>query len=217
MKTAAVLGLMAVAAMAKSIDPQPKGAATYGKVNKAPFGYKAGSKSSVANLKANIKNVVWIILENRSFDNILGGVSRPGFDNPINNGDYCNPQNLTHPHKAMWCSGSKDFDSVLDDPDHSVTGNNLEFYGDYTPNNKDIADGSLQPSLNGFVNKQLIGYPSDTAEVAAKQVMNYYSEDEIPTLVDLVDNFVTFNYWHSDVPGVSAVSSQSRPNPTLGR
>jgi phospholipase C len=37
--------------------------------------------------------------------------------------------------------------------------------------------------------------------------MGYYSEDEIPTLVDLVDEFTTFNYWHSCVPGVSASST----------
>jgi phospholipase C len=201
MKTAAaLLALLVVPTVAIPVEPKP--GSTFGKVNNAPFSYKAGSADSIKNLKSKIKNVVWIILENRSFDNILGGVTRPGFDNPINNGPYCNPQNLANPGLDNWCPGAKDFDSILNDPDHSVTGNNLEFYGTYSPNNKAIANGSLLPSLEGFVNKQLISYPTLTPEFAAKQVMNYYSEAEIPTLVDIIDEFATFNYWHSCVPGV---------------
>lgn len=202
MKTAAaLLGLLVVIAVAIPVEPMP--GQTFGKVNSAPFGYKAGSADSIKNLKSKIKNVVWIVLENRSFDNILGGITRPGFDSPINNGAYCNPQNLTNPSLSNWCASAKDFDSILNDPDHSITGNNFEFYGTFNPNNQAIANGSLLPSLDGFVNKQLISYPTLAPDFAAKQVMNYYSEDEIPTLVDIIDEFTSFNYWHSCVPGVS--------------
>lgn len=168
-----------------------------------PFGYKAGSPESIANLKANIENVVWILLENRPFDNILGGVKRPGLDNAVNNGPFCNPQNVSASNSKKWCSVYKDFDSVKHDPDHSVTGNNMEFYGTYTPNNAAIANGSLTPSLNGFVSRQLSSYKI-SPKLADEEVMGYYSESEIPTLVDLVDEFTTFNYWHSCVPGVGA-------------
>ncbi|KAL7914407.1 phospholipase C PLC-C [Trichoderma velutinum] len=205
MKTAtSLVGFMAAAAIASpahmSLPPKSQ---TYGKVNSAPFGYKAGSAQSVANLKAKVHNVVWILLENRSFDNILGGVKRPGMDNPINNGPFCNAQNVSDPKSEKWCTGPKDFDSVLNDPNHSVTGNNLEFYGTYSPNNTLIAEGKLTPSMDGFVNEQLNVYPTLAAQTAAKQVMNYYTEDEIPTLVDLVDEFTTFNYWHSCVPAAT--------------
>jgi phospholipase C len=201
MKTSAALLALLVAGAVAWVVPTP--GPTFGKVNAAPFGYTAGSAASVQNLKSKIKNVVWIILENRSFDNILGGVTRAGFDNPINNGPYCNPQNLTNPNLANYCAGTKDFDSILNDPDHSVTGNNLEFYGSFSPSNAAIANGSLLPSLEGFVNKQLISYPTLSPDVAAKQVMNYYAQEDIPTLVDIIDEFATFNYWHSCVPGVS--------------
>ncbi|OJJ50218.1 hypothetical protein ASPZODRAFT_58350 [Penicilliopsis zonata CBS 506.65] len=170
-------------------------------VKSAPFGYTAGSPDSIANMKSKIQNVVWILLENRAFDNILGGVQREGLSNPINDGPFYNPQNLSDPDGATWASFYKDFDSVLNDPDHSVTGNNLEFYGTFTPDNEAIANGSLTPSLKGFVDKQLLYYPDLDPKVAAEQVMGYYSEDEIPTLVNLVDDFVTFNHWHSCVPG----------------
>ncbi|KAG6824944.1 hypothetical protein H0H92_005343 [Tricholoma furcatifolium] len=31
--------------------------------------------------------------------------------------------------------------------------------------------------------------------------MNYYTEEQVPVFTELVQNFVTFNHWHSDVAG----------------
>ncbi|KAJ7457212.1 putative phosphatidylglycerol specific phospholipase C [Mycena galericulata] len=170
-------------------------------VNPPPFGFKAGSPASVANLKDKIKHVVWVLLENRSFDNILGGVARPGLDNPTNNGNVCNPVNLTSdPKGPTLCDRLKDFDSVANDPDHSVTGNNFEFYGQFAPNNADIQSGKITATNQGFIEKQVISY-GISPDLAAAQVMGYYSEAEIPTILNVVDNFATFNYWFSCIPG----------------
>ncbi|KAJ7244817.1 phosphoesterase [Mycena rebaudengoi] len=166
-----------------------------------PFGYKAGSPKSVANLKDKIKHVVWLLLENRSFDNILGGLKRPGLDNPANHGNVCNPVSITAPTGPSLCTRIKDFDSIANDPDHSITGNNFQFYGVFTPDNVAIQNGSLKATNQGFVNKQTISYPTITPALAAAQVMGYYSEAEVPTMADIVDEFTTFNYWFSCVPG----------------
>ncbi|KAJ7097174.1 putative phosphatidylglycerol specific phospholipase C, partial [Mycena belliarum] len=165
-----------------------------------PFGFTAGSPASVANLKDKIKHVVWVLLENRSFDNILGGVKRAGLDNPTNNGEVCNPLNVSAPNGATLCTRSKDFDSIANDPDHSVTGNNFEFYGQFAPNNADIQSGKITATNQGFIQKQTISY-NITADLAAAQVMGFYDEAEIPTILDVVDEFATFNYWFSCIPG----------------
>ncbi|KAJ7115058.1 phosphatidylglycerol specific phospholipase C [Mycena crocata] len=201
--TAAFLGLLATST---SIFENLAGSgnasrAVSAPASPAPFGYRAGSPASVANLKEKIKHVVWILLENRSFDNILGGVNRAGLDNPVNNGDVCNAVNVTSPNGPSLCTRLKDFDSVANDPDHSVTGNNFEFYGQFAPDNAAIQSGRLTATNQGFVDKQQVSYPKITADLAAAQVMGYYSENEIPTLVDVVDGFTTFNYWFSCVPG----------------
>ncbi|KAG6843859.1 hypothetical protein H0H87_012302 [Tephrocybe sp. NHM501043] len=184
-----LLSLVAISTFAKPVKQD------------TPFGYASGSKESVDNLKDKIQNVVWLLLENRSFDNILGGVKGRGFDNPINNGPFCNPTNVSQPDGTKFCSFGQDFDSVKNDPDHSVTGYNMELYGTFNPDNAAIANGTLQPHSQGFLNKHLISYPTLDPKVAAEQVLGYYSEDEIPTLVDIVDEFTTFNYWFSGVPG----------------
>ncbi|KAL4864053.1 hypothetical protein BDV12DRAFT_201494 [Aspergillus spectabilis] len=169
--------------------------------SRTPFGYASGSKQSIANLKDKVENVVWILLENRSFDNILGGVRHRGLDNVVDNGPFCNPQNVIDPNSKQWCSVYKDFDSVQNDPDHSITGYNMELYGTYSPNEAGIANGTVKPNLKGFVEQHLVHHEGIEPKLATEEVMGYYSEDEIPTLVDLVDEFTTFNYWHSCVPG----------------
>ncbi|KAJ5964707.1 Phosphoesterase [Penicillium vulpinum] len=185
MNFTAVLGLLAFAA-AVSADPK-----------RSPH-----SSDSIANLKSKIKNIVILEMENRSVDNLLGGQTLKGLENPINNGPFCNPYNLTDASAGTVCSSAKDFDSVLDDPDHSVTGNNIEFYGTFAPSNIHIAEGTLTPTQHGFVHEQLRSYGDDADKAyLAKQVINYYIEDEVPVMTELVQNYLTFNHWHSDHPG----------------
>ena len=52
---------------------------------------------------------------------------------------------------------------------------------------------------------ELMSSYGDDADKAylAKQVINYYIEDEVPVMTTLVQNYLTFNHWHSDHPGVS--------------
>jgi phospholipase C len=191
MNLAALLGLLSLAAAVSAAPP---------KAHKS----RAHSSASISNLKSKIKNVVILEMENRSVDNVLGGQTIRGLENPINNGPFCNPYNLTVPFAGKVCSSAKDFDSILDDPDHSVTGNNIEFYGTFTPSNAHIAQGKLTPSQQGFVHEQLRRYGDDVNKTElAKQVLNYYTEDEVPVLTSLVQNYLTFNHWHSDHPGVS--------------
>lgn len=170
--------------------------------SQTPFGYASGSKESIANLKDKVENVVWILMENRGFDNILGGVHKKGLDNVVNNGPFCNPVSVSDPKGQKECSQFKDFDSVKHDPDHSITGYNFQLYGTWHPDNAAIANGTLQANVEGFLERQIDRY-NISSKLAAEEVLGYYSEDEIPTMVDLVNEFTTFNYWHSCVPGVS--------------
>ena len=178
-------------------------------------GTGAGSQASVQNMKQKVKNFVVLVMENRSLDNLLGGQKTKGLDNPINSGPFCNPFNLTDSSQGQACSQASDFDEVIDDPDHAIYGNNIEFYGNFTPSNNEISSGFAQPSMKGFVHEQLRSYMSKehNRTFLAQQVMNYYTEDQVAVLTALTQNFVTFNHWHSDIPGVSSVvasGSQSR-------
>ena len=150
-------------------------------------------------MKDKIKNVVVLVMENRSLDNLLGGQRTRGLDNPINNGPFCNPLNLTDPSLGQACSQASDYNSIIDDPDHAVYGNNFEFFGDFNPK-----DTSKTPSMKGFVQEQIRSYGKKAnSTFLSQQVMNYYTEEQVSVLTALTQNFVTFNHWHSDIPGVS--------------
>jgi hypothetical protein len=66
--------------------------------------------------------------------------------------------------------------------------------------------------MNGFVHEQLRLYSAkQDAEVLANQVMNYYTEAQVPVLTGFTKEFVTFNNWHSGHPGVSDYPRSSLP------
>lgn len=170
----------------------------------------SSGKAAIDNMKAHIKNVVLLVMENRSFDNILGGQTLKGLDNPYHNGPFCNPYNLTEPTRGEYCGVAKDYDSIADDPDHAVYGNNIEFYGTFNPSNDDILSGKLVANQKGFVHEQLRLYDADVNQTTlSEQVMNFYTEDQVPVLTSLVQNFVTFNYWHSSIPGPTCPNRMS--------
>lgn len=173
-----------------------------------PFGrpdpVRPGSEASIANLRNKIKNVVLLCMENRSVDNLLGGQTHKGIENSINNGPFCNPYNVSNPSQGYHCTQAKDYDSVTNDPSHAVTGNTMEFYSQWTPDNTAIAEGRLRPNNNGFITEQIHNYGANTNSTElALQVMNYYTEEQVPVMTSFVENFLTFNHWHSDVAGVS--------------
>jgi phospholipase C len=188
MHPSALLGLLAFTAAASALPSK-----------------RSASESSIQNLKDKIKNVVVLVMENRSFDNLLGGQKLFGLNNPIQSLlPICNPYNVSNIFEGIVCSEAKDYDSITDDPDHAVYGNNFEFYSTFTPNNDLIATGLYLPTQQGFLQEQLRLYSADANRTElATQVMNYYTEDQVPVLTALVQNYVTFNHWHSGLPGVS--------------
>ncbi|KAJ6164247.1 Phosphoesterase [Penicillium chermesinum] len=187
MHSSALVGLLAFASAASAIPVTSR---------------SAHSSASVSNLRSKIKNVVLLCMENRSVDNLLGGQTIKGLENPINNGPFCNPYNVNDPSQGQHCTEARDYDSVTNDPSHAVTGNTMEFYSDWNPDNQAIADGKLVANNNGFIHEQIHNYGSNTNKTElAIQVMNYYTEDQVPVLTSLVQNYVTFNHWHSDIPG----------------
>lgn len=85
-----------------------------------PTTQQPGSAYSIKNLKEKVKNALPIVMENQSFDNVLGGQKVTGLDNPIDNGPFCNPFNVTDPSEGVVCSEPHDFDSVTDGLNHGI-------------------------------------------------------------------------------------------------
>ena len=144
----------------------------------------------------NIKNVVVLVEENLSFDHFAGGlVYDSNIDSLANRKDYfCNPANVSVSNASPVCAKNTAANVASEDPNHSISGINMQIYGTYHPSSKSSAD------MQGFITEQRNSYTKDDPE-RATEVLNYFTSQHIPVFNSLAENFVLFDRWFSAVPG----------------
>jgi phospholipase C len=128
-----------------------------------------------------IKHVVLLILENRSFDHMLGGL--PGVNGASaawTNSD--GQQSYAQTPIEHW--EQDDTRTVDPDPKHE-TRNVLR---------------QIQNNNAGFVEDYAVEYP-DTTPAQRQKVMSYYPNDALEPLHTLATNFAICQRWHASVPG----------------
>lgn len=77
--------------------------------------------------KTNIKNVVVLVEENRSFDTFCGGLNYSPDINGLLHNNYCNSLNISDSNEAAdVCAGPLGWDITSDDPNHSISGVNMQ-------------------------------------------------------------------------------------------
>jgi phospholipase C len=137
----------------------------------------------------NLKHIVVLMMENRSFDHMLGALKAqderidgitPDLSNPDTTGAQAKVQPLAQ------------FQSQLDpDPDHHFPGVDLQIFGGDTSAGR-VAD------MSGFVKS----YFSQRKDVKHSQkIMYYFTPDKLPVLTTLATEFAVFNKWFSSIPG----------------
>jgi len=77
--------------------------------------------------RGKITNVVILVEENRSFDTFCGGLDyNPSIDGLLHH-NYCNSMNSSDPNEAAdVCAGPLAADVAKDDPNHSISGVNMQ-------------------------------------------------------------------------------------------
>jgi phospholipase C len=136
-----------------------------------------------------LKHIVVLMMENRSFDHMLGALkaSDPRIDgldgtqfNPDTNGSAAPAQPLAQ------------YQGQLDpDPDHHFAGVDFQiFNGDTTPNR--VA------TMQGFV-KSYFAQRRDVKH--SRKIMYYFAPEKLPVLTTLATEFAVFNGWFSSIPG----------------
>jgi phospholipase C len=144
----------------------------------------------------NLKHIVVLMMENRSFDHMLGGLSLV-----MENGQkkYPNINGLTGDESNLDTNGAivkvqpnAKFQSQLDpDPDHHFPGVDMQIFG-APPGPGRVAN------MQGFVKD----YFSQTNDVnRSHNVMYYFTPDKLPVLTTLATQFALFNGWFSSIPG----------------
>ncbi|KAJ5156367.1 hypothetical protein N7492_009170 [Penicillium capsulatum] len=143
----------------------------------------------------NIKNVVVLVQENLSFDHIAGGLTYSDKIDGLLHRHYSNPANVTKsPNENIYYAKNTAPNVASDDPNHSISGINMQIFGKYHPEPSD--DSTMQ----GFLTEQQLAYENDDIE-RASEVLNYFTPDRIPVINDLAQNYVLFDHWFAAVPG----------------
>jgi phospholipase C len=145
----------------------------------------------------NLKHVVVLMMENRSFDHMLGGLSlvmEGGAKKyPKINGLTGNESNPDSKGSIIKVQPNAKFQSQLDpDPDHHFPGVDYQIYAGAPQGPGRVA------TMQGFVRD----YFTQTKDVnRSHNIMSYFTPDKLPVLSTLATQFAVFNGWFSSIPG----------------
>jgi phospholipase C len=137
----------------------------------------------------NLQHIVVLMMENRSFDHMLGSLAavNPQIDgitdtlsNPDTTGNLVKPQPLA------------EFQGQLQpDPDHHFPAVDLQIFGGDTGPNR-VAN------MQGFV-KSYFNQQRDVGH--SQKIMYYFAQNQLPVLTTLALEFALFNRWFASIPG----------------
>jgi phospholipase C len=138
----------------------------------------------------HLKHIVVLMMENRSFDHMLGGLMKKY---PQVNGLTGNESNPDTKGAIVKVQPNAEFQSQLDpDPDHHFPGVDLQIYGGQPPGPDRV------PNMQGFVKD----YFTQTNDVKRSHfIMSYFTPDKLPVLSTLATEYALFNGWFSSIPG----------------
>jgi phospholipase C len=136
-----------------------------------------------------LKHIVVLMMENRSFDHMLGAMKHtdPRIDGL--SGSETNPDSTG---AAAAVKPLADFQGQLDpDPDHGFAAVDLQIFNGNNANPR-------VPNMQGFINSYF-QQRRDTAH--SQKIMYYFTPDKLPVLTALATEFAVFNRWFASIPG----------------
>ncbi|XP_010695377.1 non-specific phospholipase C6 isoform X1 [Beta vulgaris subsp. vulgaris] len=145
-------------------------------------------KQCLSQKQSPIKTIVVLVLENRSFDHLIGWMKK-SINPKINgvDGTECNPVSTKDPRSKSVCV-SNDAEYVDPDPGHSFEDVAKQVFGEN--NNISI------PSMKGFIEQAL-----SMSENVSAAVMKGFKPENVPVFEALVREFAVFDRWFSSIPG----------------
>ncbi len=133
----------------------------------------------------NLKHLVVLMMENRSFDHMLGGLraADPRIDGLT--GNESNPDSTGALVKVQ--PKAKYQGQLTPDPEHSFPQVDLQIF-----------NGGSVPNMQGFI----ASYFEERRDVShSRNVMYYFKPVKLPVLTTLATEFAVFNRWFSSIPG----------------
>ena len=138
----------------------------------------------------NLKHIVVLMMENRSFDHMLGGLMKKY---PKINGLTGNESNPDMNGTMVPVQPNAKFQGQLDhDPDHHFPGVDLQIFGGTPPGPGRVAN------MQGFIKSYAT---QGTSINDSHAIMSYFPPASLPVLTKLATEYAVFNGWFSSIPG----------------
>ena len=142
----------------------------------------------MANSLNQINHFVVLMLENRSFDHMLGAKFNPDFNN------FSVPLNpLTDPNNKVSYNKNANYEGDLVDPGHTIEDVNEQLY------NSRVYIPGTQPTNSGFI--MSYAEQPNVPVGTGVNIMNCFDPSMLPALNTLAENFCVCTNWHASVPG----------------
>ena len=148
--------------------------------------------AQLAASQSPIHNVIVLMMENRSFDHLLGHLMasfNPSIDG-LDPSTMFNRNNPTDPASPKVYAHYASIDAGPDDPHHDFDSITQHIFGFH----KNASDKSSPALMDGFV----------ANSVAAKgntgYVMSAFNDSSLPVLSTLAKEYALFDHWHSSCP-----------------
>jgi phospholipase C len=133
----------------------------------------------------NLRHLVVLMMENRSFDHMLGSLKAvdPRIDGL--SGAESNPDTTG---ATVTVQPLADYQGQLDpDPDHG-----------FAAVDQQIFNGGTAPTMQGFI----ANYYKQQRDVQhSRKILYYFKPNKLPVLTTLATEFAVFNRWFSSIPG----------------
>lgn len=146
-------------------------------------------------LSRKIRRVVVLVLEDRSFDHMLGYVRSPGYPIDGLTGNELNRFNPADPaSERVYVSSDAPYQPDLDpSPTHDVRDVTVQLYGSSA-----VPEHPTEHN-NGFV----FDYAQITGNTpaSARRIMQCFDPSKLPALATLARTFALCDHWYSSVPG----------------
>jgi phospholipase C len=138
-----------------------------------------------------LQHIVVLMMENRSFDHMLGSLKAvsPLIDGLA--GTETNPDASAAANPVPVLAQAEYQAQLQPDPDHAFAAVDLQIFGGDTSANR-------QPNMQGFV-KSYFNQQQDANQSA--KIMYYFKKDDLPVLTTLALQFAVFNRWFASIPG----------------
>src|SRR5271166_6630774 len=136
-----------------------------------------------------LKHIVVLMMENRSFDHMLGSLMAV---NPQIDGITAGLSNPDTPGAGVQPQPLAEFQGQLDpDPDHHFPAVDLQIFGgDTSP--------TRTANMQGFV-KSYFNQQQDVGH--SQKIMYYFAQNQLPVLTSLALEFAVYNRWFASIPG----------------